>query len=849
MKEPFPSLAALQAAHAELSRRFRDEAPLSAESLDAINAFIARGRASGTILADDNDRYAAQSLLDYWATTLYRSSQAALDTTLAPFEEAAVTELQDEAYPYQTSPFDPGEAPSARELRRAVEDPARAIGLVFEEGVVEGLLREVRDEAAAWPLLELMLRDLWRERRRNRITLEAYRGLGGVGEVLSHQAETVYQSLNQADQETARKLLLKLVRLDAWQQPTGHAAPTETLLAALSQPGAPRERSQHVVEKWVRAGLLAETGNPPRLELVHAALLRAWPRLSAWLNDGSTRERLTLTAAAEQWEATGKADGALWWGALLDKALSHQDLDGLEREFVEVSRARREQRNGRRLLLLSVGFVLVFVLAVTAFVGWRNAERLRGFAERQSNIVTAFLDKRLDAALLLAVDTYSNVDEAVAQRGLLSALRYTQQAYAPFFPIRYLRDHQTIAAQLAFSADGGKVAASGLDVDAPYNLTVWDTASGEVEPGSAFEPAPPGLRLEGAAFLVAEPAPLWQRLNDVRTNFFAKDAESNVTSAALSPDAQTLALGYDDGTVILWGVQGSDQPLLGQALPGLGESAAIQRSAFGEGGRLLASSTGQGAISLREVESGRRLPDISTGGRIRSLALSPDGRRLAWLEAANQPVLWDISAGKEADSTFSDPLETAILSLAFSPEGELLLGRQGGAVTVWDAEADRVRHETLAGFEGSILDLSLSSKGALAVTDSQRFASLWRLESGQSIVNPLPVTDLVTALAFSPEGEKLALGTRSGAIILWNVNRREVIGELERGEGAEILSLAFLEGGDRLVSSSSDGKIMLWDIGVDLLIEQACRIANPASGKGAETQDPDALSGVGCGGE
>src|SRR5262245_21030929 len=66
----FPSLAALKAAHAELAQRRRAGAETAA-LLDDIAAFLRRGQATGALLDDEDERAAAQSLLNYWANILY----------------------------------------------------------------------------------------------------------------------------------------------------------------------------------------------------------------------------------------------------------------------------------------------------------------------------------------------------------------------------------------------------------------------------------------------------------------------------------------------------------------------------------------------------------------------------------------------------------------------------------------------------------------------------------------------------------------------------------------------------------------------------------------------------------
>jgi len=95
----FASLASLRAAHSELLKRHResDEDP---EFLIAVDNFVRQGRATGLILDADNDRWAAQSTLDYWSTLLYRANGNPPDATLADFNREFVPELASVVCPY-----------------------------------------------------------------------------------------------------------------------------------------------------------------------------------------------------------------------------------------------------------------------------------------------------------------------------------------------------------------------------------------------------------------------------------------------------------------------------------------------------------------------------------------------------------------------------------------------------------------------------------------------------------------------------------------------------------------------------------------------------------------------------
>ena len=66
------------------------------------------------------------------------------------------------------------------ELRLAIERPAALVGCALEPGLTDLLLQEVRGQAGALPLLEYTLLELWRQQQATRLTVAAYRDIGGV---------------------------------------------------------------------------------------------------------------------------------------------------------------------------------------------------------------------------------------------------------------------------------------------------------------------------------------------------------------------------------------------------------------------------------------------------------------------------------------------------------------------------------------------------------------------------------------------------------------------------------------------------------------------------------------------
>ncbi|WP_017302003.1 hypothetical protein [Nodosilinea nodulosa] len=95
----FPSVASLRAAHSELLKRYR-ERENDPEVFAEVVQLIHQGRATGALLDSEDDRWAAQSLLDYWNSLLYRAGLEPPDTTLVDFDPAVAPSLSDDLCPY-----------------------------------------------------------------------------------------------------------------------------------------------------------------------------------------------------------------------------------------------------------------------------------------------------------------------------------------------------------------------------------------------------------------------------------------------------------------------------------------------------------------------------------------------------------------------------------------------------------------------------------------------------------------------------------------------------------------------------------------------------------------------------
>jgi hypothetical protein len=277
-----------------------------------------------------------------------------------------------------------------RELRQVIERPAAMVGLTFDEGIVDDLVKEVAGEPTALPLLQFTLLRLWANRTRNRISWEAYRTVGSPREALKRTADAVYQQLPQElDRQVARLIFLELVQPSVGVEFVRRRVRRESLRSLASSVTV-----DLVLERFTTAGLIRRTpgvdADDDRFEVAHEALIRNWPLLDGWLQrkrEQSAKE-IQLVAAARLWRESGRQNGYLLTGTALGDAQPYSERSPEIDDFVKASQAN--QLFWRRLSWgVMTGAVAVLLAFVVILLSLLSSERMarRKAAEnaRQAN--------------------------------------------------------------------------------------------------------------------------------------------------------------------------------------------------------------------------------------------------------------------------------------------------------------------------------------------------------------------------------------------------------------------------------------------------------------------------------
>jgi WD40 repeat protein/DNA-binding SARP family transcriptional activator len=717
---------------------------------------------------------------------------------------------------------------NADELRRAIELPAHRAGLRLEPGLADAMVDEVAEEPGGLPLLSCALLESWQHRRGRTLTLAAYHQAGGVHGAVARLAERAWSGLDPDQQQTARRILLRLAGPGEGEAVVRRRVPLSEFTASQDDQGPA------VLDILADQRLL--TKGEDSVEVAHEALLREWPRLRGWLEEDVQGRALHrhLIAAAREWDESGRDPGELYRGArltgALDWAREHQaDLNELERAFLEASRAaaerevtdarrraEREARTSRRLRGLLAGLAGVLVLALVAG-GFALA--LRSRAERQAQVAQsqtqvaesrrlgaqALLEDDLDRSLLLAVEAV-HLDDSVDSRGaLLTALLRSPQAR------RVVRGDGNQLENVTLSPDGRTLAA----VDNAGNTYLWDARTGRRLTG--LDGAMLALSRDGhlltTGTFATEGYMAELRLWDLAPRRIVKvltmpGEYQDIVDAAFSSDGRFLAAGTGRGFLIVWDVTSGTR--LGPVLHYAHEPGWSGNLAFARKGTTLYTSVQSGKTIVWDVTRRRRVRTIPLGGR---LAVSRDGKTLAIGQQNGSIILADAATGRRRRVLTAH--SAAVTRLAFSRDGDSLASVSDDRTAIlWDVATGKTR-ETLRGHAGSVTGVAFSPDGRTLYTSSLDDSVIaWDLTRTRRLARRLTgAAGPVVGVAFSPRDPNLlALAQRGGPVTLWDVAKRVRVGDPLDVTGGSANAVAFSSDGRTLAAADADGTVVLFDV-------------------------------------
>lgn len=277
---------------------------------------------------------------------------------------------------------------------------------------------------------------------------------------------------------------------------------------------------------------------------------------------------------------------------------------------------------------------------------------------------------------------------------------------------------------------------------------------------------------------------------------------SNASRIAFSSDGRLLAVGSAGG-IRIYDVQSETGKSPG-LIQTISEPSGLLAMTFCDTNTLVSLALDQ-SVKTWDVASGRMSHgNFLSFGKLIVPAFAPGNRPLL-AGGFRQVSLWNYRNGQLLKTFAVNDSEVSTLS--FTPDGKLLvIGTFKGVLRVLDVAAWKVTRSVdldspiRAGAATTNRVVVGYSDGTLAMVDFGARSSIEEIEAHKQAVS---------ALAFSPVGDRFASGSVDGTVKVWDTKTLKPVCTLE-GHAAQVTCIAFSPDGRTVVSSGSDGRMNGW---------------------------------------
>ena len=244
---------------------------------------------------------------------------------------------------------------------------------------------------------------------------------------------------------------------------------------------------------------------------------------------------------------------------------------------------------------------------------------------------------------------------------------------------------------------------------------------------------------------------------------------------------------------------------------------------FNKTGKLLVSASDDKTVMIHNVESGETTFEFKKHSeQVFNARFAPDGETIvsAAMNPRDNQAGGEIFVWKTGSDRILNRLEGhhgTLMNFDFTPDGKTLLGCVSGtAVYRWDLPTGKAlppfRFQNAAAVRiavepptGRTTALSMSN-GVVLIVDTR---------SGQELRSFKGSSEVMNALAFSPDGDYLAAGGNDSLIHYYQVAAGHEARTF-RGSGASFINVAFAPGKQlKLTATSTTGDVKIWDAHVD----------------------------------
>ena len=398
--------------------------------------------------------------------------------------------------------------------------------------------------------------------------------------------------------------------------------------------------------------------------------------------------------------------------------------------------------------------------------------------------------------------------------------------------------HDSRVLSVSFSPDGTILASGGTD----NRIFLWDVKSG-AQVGSpllghhnwvrglTFHP-------DGHTLVSADANGVIIRWNVAHTHVL-NGHNSRVRDVAISPDGNTLVTSSFDRSLQIWDAK----TLTRRRTITTPHPNSIIRAMYSPNGRYFATADAAGAVVIWNTNQWRPIGELRSTHNVVviGMAFSPDSQWLATGDFHGTVVVQEVSSGAVMQKWQAFDEHVWALSLAFSSDGSLLAaGSTSGEIHVYAVETLMTSNKEtssdlepvlppIQGHTNWVTDLLFTPDGRQLVSaSSDNSIQVWDFSTGTSVGAPLKGhAHQVWEIAFDHSQPTLTLVSldSQGNILWWDWERRT----LDRpilATGIETEAMALSPDGDFVYLGTFDNSARAWQVNTTPWLIRACSLAN-----------------------
>lgn len=289
----------------------------------------------------------------------------------------------------------------------------------------------------------------------------------------------------------------------------------------------------------------------------------------------------------------------------------------------------------------------------------------------------------------------------------------------------------------------------------------------------------------------------------------------SIGAVAWSPDRRTVVVGSDDGIVRFW------DSTTGQPVgPPLAHGGPVKAVAFSPDGQLLLSGSADCKACLWDLTrvraSGTAEPRHTWNhpDEVLAVAFSPDGQTILTGCQDHRARLWRISGDWRRDRF---PHPDAVVGVAFQPDGEQFVTVcANGTGRLWPTTGPVRSAASPVFHHRPILAVAFSPDGKKVLLGSRdRTTRVCEATSGKAVGEAITHPSPVHAVALSADGERILTGCGDGMARVWEASTGRPVG-LPVAHPDAMRAVSFCPDGQRILTAGRDAKARVWEVATGL---------------------------------